>query len=143
MSKSLNKVMLIGNVGVDPKIITTAVSKIASFTLATTEKVKTQAGEIEDKTEWHKITCFGKLADIIEMYVKKGAKLYIAGSLRTSKWQTSDGSNRYTTEIIGKEMIMLDKLDKKENTEDAFDANSFSMDLPENKFLNKEEDIPF
>ena len=108
MAYSLNRVELIGNLGADPDMRSLpSGEQVASLSLATTEKFKTRDGEQKEHTEWHKISAFGKLADIIGQYVHKGDKLFIAGTLRTRKWQAQDGSDRYSTEIRANEMIML------------------------------------
>jgi single-strand DNA-binding protein len=109
MSKSLNKVMLIGNVGNAPETKTTSNGKyFSTFSLATSISWKDkETNEKKEATEWHKISAFGKLAEIIDRYVQKGDKIYIDGSLKTSKWEDSDGVLKYRTEIIANNMIML------------------------------------
>lgn len=105
---SLNKVMLIGNLGKDPEVrYTTSGQAVASFSLATTEKYKNKSGEWEEKTEWHNIVLWGKLAEIAKDYLSKGKTAYIEGRLQTRKWQDKDGRDRYTTEIVGDRMQML------------------------------------
>lgn len=103
---SLNKVMLIGNVGKDPEIRYLAGngqngsnSKVATFTLATTERFRDRNGNPQERTEWHNIVAWRNNADIIEKYVKKGTQLYIEGKLRTRDWTDQNGNKRYTTEI--------------------------------------------
>jgi single-strand DNA-binding protein len=112
---SLNKVTLIGNLGKDPDIrFMPDGARVASFSLATTESWKDKVtGEKKDKTEWHKVAVFNdKLAEIVEKYVRKGAKLYIEGQLQTRKWTDQSGMDRYTTEIVvGRfrgEIVLLD-----------------------------------
>ena len=103
MAGSINKVILIGNVGKKPEIRrTTAGDPVASFSLATTENWNDRnSGERKEKTEWHNIVVFNKgLVKVIENYVEKGTKLYIEGQLQTRKWQDKDGNDRYTTEIV-------------------------------------------
>jgi len=106
----INKVILIGNVGNEPEIKATKEGKtIANLSLATSETWKDkQTGQKQEKTEWHRVVFFGRLAEIVEEYVGKGSKLYVEGSLRTRKWQDNNGQDRYTTEIKGSEMQMLD-----------------------------------
>ncbi len=105
---SLNKVMLIGNLGKDPEVrYTTSGTAVASFSLATSEKFKNKNGEWEEKTEWHNITLWGRLAEIAGEYLAKGKTVYIEGRLQTRKWQDRDGRDRYTTEIVGEKMQML------------------------------------
>ena len=103
MAGSVNKVILIGNVGKDPEIRhTQAGAKIASMSIATSESWKDkQSGEKREKTEWHRISIFDeKLAEIVEKYVKKGSKVYVEGSLQTRKWTGNDGVEKYTTEVV-------------------------------------------
>jgi len=105
---SLNKVMLIGNLGKDPEVRYTAGgTAVASFSLATSEKFKGKTGEWEEKTEWHNITLWARLAEIAGEYLSKGKTVYIEGRLQTRKWQDKDGKDRYTTEIVGEKMQML------------------------------------
>lgn len=105
---SLNKVMLIGNLGKDPELRYTASgTAVASFSLATSERFKNRNGEWEDKTEWHNVVLWGKLAEIAGEYLAKGKTAYIEGRLQTRKWQDRDGKDRYTTEVVGDKMQML------------------------------------
>ena len=105
---SLNKVMLIGNTGRDPEVRYTADGgAIANLSLATTETWKDKAGEKQEKTEWHRVVMFGKLAEITGEYVKKGMQIYVEGRLQTRKWQDKDGQDKYTTEIVADTMKML------------------------------------
>lgn len=114
---SLNKVMLIGNVGKDPEIRYFEnnsqnggnAPKVASFTLATTERFRDRNGETRENTEWHNIVAWRQLADICEKYVKKGTQVYIEGRLRTRSWDDQNGNKRYTTEIIADNMQLLGK----------------------------------
>jgi single-strand DNA-binding protein len=105
---SLNKVMLIGNLGKDPEVRYTAGgTAVASFSLATSEKFKNKSGEFEEKTEWHNVTLWARLAEIAGEYLAKGKTVYIEGRLQTRKWQDRDGKDRYTTEVVGEKMQML------------------------------------
>lgn len=105
---SLNKVMLIGNLGKDPEVRYTASGQaVASFSLATSEKFKAKSGDWEERTEWHNITLWGKLAEIAGEYLSKGKTVYIEGRLQTRKWQDKSGNDRYTTDIVGDKMQML------------------------------------
>jgi len=112
---SVNKVILIGNLGKDPEIRTTGDgTKVASFTLATSENWKDRtSGERKERTEWHRIVIFNdRLVDVVERFVKKGSKLYIEGALQTRKWTDNTGQERYTTEVVLQkfrgELTMLD-----------------------------------
>lgn len=111
MSRGVNKVILIGNIGRDPEVrYTTSGAAVVTLALATSESWKNkQTGDQEVQTEWHRVVFFNKLAEIAQEYLRKGSKLYIEGSLRTRKWQDANGQDRYTTEIIGNNMEMLDK----------------------------------
>ena len=105
---SLNKVMLIGNLGKDPEVrYTTSGTAVASFSVATTDKIKNKSGEWEERTEWHNVTLWARLAEIAGEYLSKGKTVYIEGRLQTRKWQDKDGRDRYTTEIVGEKMQML------------------------------------
>lgn len=111
---SVNKVILVGNVGQDPKIVQTQNgTTIANLSVATSESWRDKnTGERREKTEWHRVSIFGKLAEIVSEYVHKGSKLYLEGQLQTRKWQDQQGQDRYTTEVVlqgyGGRMVMLD-----------------------------------
>ena len=109
-AKGVNKAIIVGNLGKDPEMRYAASgASIANITVATSESWKDkQSGEKKEKTEWHKVTFFGKLAEIVGEYLHKGSKVYIEGRLETNKWQDKDGADRYTTSIIAKEMQKLD-----------------------------------
>lgn len=110
MSRGINKVILIGNLGNDPEIrYTPSGSAVANVSLATSEVWRDkQSGELQERTEWHKVVFFNRLAEIVGEYLHKGSKIYVEGSLRTRKWQDKNGVDRYTTEIIANEMHILD-----------------------------------
>ena len=110
MARGVNKVILIGNLGNDPEVrYTPGGSAVASVSLATSETWRDkQSGELQDRTEWHRVVFFNRLAEIVGEYLHKGSKIYVDGSLRTRKWQDKSGAERYTTEIIANEMHMLD-----------------------------------
>ena len=110
MSKGVNKVILIGNLGDDPETkYTQSGSAVTNIRLATSESWKDKAtGQNQERTEWHRVCFFGKLAEIAGQYLKKGSKVYIEGSIHTRKWQGQGGQDRYTTEIKAREMQMLD-----------------------------------
>lgn len=104
----INKAILIGNLGNDPEIrYTQAGTAVASFTMATAEKWKDQNGEWQERTEWHRIVCWGKLADTCGEHLQKGSKIYLEGKIQTRKWQDQNGNDRYTTEIVGREIKFL------------------------------------
>ncbi len=109
-SRGVNKVILIGNLGRDPETrYTTGGSPVTNISVATSETWKDKnTGEMQERTEWHRVVFFNRLAEIAGQYLRKGSKVYIEGSLRTRKWQGQDGQERYTTEIVANEMQMLD-----------------------------------
>ncbi len=110
MARGVNKVILIGNLGNDPEIrYTPSGSAVANLSLATSETWRDkQSGELQDRTEWHRLVFFNRLAEIVGEYLRKGSKIYVEGTLRTRKWQDKNGIDRFTTEIIASEMHMLD-----------------------------------
>ena len=110
MARGVNKVILIGNLGRDPEVrYSPNGGAIANITLATSESWKDKnTGEQVDKTEWHRVVFFRRLAEIVGEYLKKGSKVYIEGKLQTRKWQDKEGNDRYTTEVVANEMQMLD-----------------------------------
>ena len=107
---SFNKVILIGNVGKDPEVrhLETGTA-VSSFTLATTERYRNRAGELQDQTEWHNIVCWRNLAELSEKYIKKGAQIFVEGKIRTRSWQDQTGAKRYTTEIVADNIRLLDR----------------------------------
>jgi single-strand DNA-binding protein len=108
MSRSLNKVMLIGNVGDEPEIRTTGGgTKMAKLRLATSKQWNDRNGQKQEKTEWHRLTAWERLADLIEQYVHKGDRLYVEGSIEYSQTEDESGKPRYWTDIIIREMVML------------------------------------
>ena len=110
MASGVNKAIILGNVGQDPEIkYATNGNAIANISIATSESWKDkQTGQKHEKTEWHKVSAFGRLAEIIGEYVKKGSKVYIEGKIQTRKWQDKNGEDRYTTEIVANELQLLD-----------------------------------
>lgn len=112
MSRGINKVILIGNLGQDPELrYMPQGGAVANFTIATSESWTDKAtNEKKEQTEWHRIVIYQRLAEIAGEYLRKGSKVYIEGKLKTRKWQDKDGSDRYTTEIVANELQMLDSL---------------------------------
>ncbi|WP_111658231.1 single-stranded DNA-binding protein [Isoalcanivorax indicus] len=110
MARGVNKVILIGNLGADPETrFMPSGGAVTNINLATSESWKDRnTGQMQERTEWHRVVFFNKLAEIAGEYLKKGGKVYIEGSLRTRKWQGQDGQDRYTTEVVASEMQMLD-----------------------------------
>ena len=109
MARGVNKVIVVGNLGQDPETrYIPSGSAVTNLRIATNESWKDkQTGEQKDRTEWHSVAMFGRLAEIAAEYLRKGSQVYIEGKLRTRKWQDKDGNDRYTTEIIADEMQML------------------------------------
>lgn len=110
---SLNKAMLIGNVGKDPEVRyldgNSGQAKVATFTLATTERYRDRNGETRENTEWHNIVAWRNAADVVEKFVRKGTQLYIEGRIRTRSWDDQNGNKRYTTEIMADTLQLLGK----------------------------------
>ena len=145
MAGSLNKVMLIGNVGKDPEIRRTQDGKaIANLSLATSESWKDKAtGERKEKTEWHRVSCFNDgITKVIEAYVRKGSKIYIEGALQTRKWTDKDGVEKYSTEIVlqgfNSQLTMLDGRPQNGN-EDAGPPQR----KPSMASVDMDDEIPF
>ena len=110
MARGINKVILVGNVGIDPDVrYLPNGNAVTTLSLATSETWKDKVtGEKQERTEWHRVVCFNRLGEIAGEYVRKGSKLYIEGSLRTRKWQDQQGQDKYTTEIIASDLQLLD-----------------------------------
>lgn len=108
-TRGVNKVILIGNLGADPEVrYTPSGEAVATLRIATSETWKDkQTGQTQERTEWHRVVLFGKLAEIAGEYLRKGRQVYIEGALRTRKWQGQDGQDRYTTEIVAREMQLI------------------------------------
>ncbi|MBF0475341.1 MAG: single-stranded DNA-binding protein [Deltaproteobacteria bacterium] len=109
MARSLNKVMIIGRLGKDPEVrYTTAGQTVATFSVATDESWTNKEGQREEKTEWHRIVAWGKLGEICGKYLTKGKLVYLEGKLQTRDWMDQNNVKRYTTEIVARDMVMLD-----------------------------------
>jgi len=149
---SVNKVILVGNLGRDPEVrYMPSGDAIANLSVATTETWKDKAGEKQEATEWHRVVFFGKQAEICGQYLKKGSQIYVEGSLRTRKWQDKDGQDRYTTEIRGDRMQMLggrpgggtaDFNDTRDETRRAADVGGSGM-RQGSGLDDLDDDIPF
>lgn len=129
-SRGINKVILIGNLGADPEIrYFPSGDAVANFNIATSESWKDKTtGEPQERTEWHRIVIFGKLAEIAKQYLHKGSKVYIEGKLRTRKWQGQDGQDRYTTEVIVDLSGSMQMLDSR--PADASSGNDWQASSP-------------
>lgn len=110
MARGVNKVIIVGNLGNDPEVrYLPSGGAVANISVATSESWKDkQTGQTQERTEWHRIVLFNRLGEIAGQYLRKGAKVYLEGSLRTRKWQDANGQDKYTTEIVGNELQMLD-----------------------------------
>lgn len=110
MARGINKVILIGNLGADPEVrYLPSGGAVTNVRLATTENWKDkETGAVQEQTEWHRVVFFNRLAEIAGEYLRKGSKIYVEGQIRTRKWQDQGGQERYTTEIVGRELQMLD-----------------------------------
>ncbi len=148
MAGSINKVILVGNLGKDPEVKHSQDgNKIVTFNVATSETWKDKSGEKKDRTEWHRVVIFSPgLADVAEKYLKKGSKVYVEGQLRTRKWQDASGADKYSTEVVlsgfNAYMIMLDKtsggdFDSSESvgSDAGWDNSDASVDI--------DDEIPF
>lgn len=142
MARGVNKVILIGNLGNDPEVrYTPNGSAIANISLATSEIWKDkQTGDNQERTEWHRVVFFNRLAEIVGEFLKKGAKIFVEGSLRTRKWQDKNGMDRYTTEIIASNMQILDS--RQAGSAD-YSNNSSSSHEPMTTVDDFDDDIPF
>lgn len=151
MARGVNKVILIGNLGNDPEVrYTPNGNAVANVTLATSMAWRDkQSGDMQERTEWHRVAFFNRLAEIVGEYLRKGSKIYVEGSLRTRKWQDKTGVDRYTTEIIANEMHMLDGRGANANypTSAADGASAGSSAAPQPATISEaadfDDDIPF
>lgn len=109
MTRGVNKVILIGNLGSDPKMrsMEGRGQLIANFSVATSESYRDKSGQNVERTEWHRVVCYGKLAEIVQKYVKKGGRVYIEGKLKTAKWKDKNGVERESVDIVCNELQML------------------------------------
>ena len=150
---SVNKVILVGNLGKDPETRYMSNGEaVTNITLATTDTWKDKNGEKQEKTEWHRVTFYRKLAEIAGEYLKKGRPVYVEGRLETRKWTDKSGADRYTTEIIANEMKMLgsrsgsgsfDGPDSNENASSSSSSNKPSAAKNNGGFDDMDDDIPF
>lgn len=148
---SVNKVIVVGNLGKDPETRFMPDGKaVCNFSVATTDKWKDKAtGESKEATEWHRISSFGRLAEICGEYLKKGSQVYVEGKLRTRKWQDKEGQDRYSTEIIADAMQMLGSRsgmgggEPRETREAPAGGESRPAKKPAGQFQDMDDDIPF
>jgi len=153
---SVNKVILLGNLGRDPELrFMPNGDAVCNFSIATTDSWKDKAGEKQERTEWHNIVMYRKLAEIAGEYLKKGSSIYVEGRLQTRKWQTKEGQDRYTTEVIADSMQMLGGRSNASQSDKSADENFTQSSSPVNNQANTsnessptsfdefEDDIPF
>ena len=143
---SVNKVILVGNVGKDPEVkhLENDLS-LARFPMATSERFKNRQGERTERTEWHNIVVWRGLAKVVEDYVKKGSQLYIEGRIQTRKYQDRDGNDRYATEIVADNMQMLDRKGSGDSSPSTASASAAQEPAPSPDYPSQpdEEDLPF
>lgn len=136
MAKDLNKVLLIGRLGQDPELkYTQSGIAVVKFTLATNQQWKDQDGNTQDKTEWHNVVAWRRLAEICAEYLKKGSKVYLEGALSTSSWEDENKKKHYRTEVVLNDMIMLDSKGASDSS-----VNTVTDSTPSE---TKEDDLPF
>ena len=137
---SVNKVILVGNLGRDPELrYTPQGTAVANFTMATTERWSDPSGEKKEKTEWHRIVAWGKQAEIVGEYLKKGKQVYVEGSLQTREWTDREGNKRYTTEVRAQRVQMLGRADDRAAMAPAAHGEA----VAENEGTFEGDDIPF
>lgn len=137
----LNKVIIIGNLGADPELrYTNTGTAVATFNVATTERWKGQDGKAQEATEWHKIIAWGKLAEICNQYLQKGSRIYLEGKLQTRKWQDREGTERFITEVIARDMKMLDSRNAAPSTQQNNQGQAFN---PQPQRMVPEGHVPF
>lgn len=146
---SLNKAMIIGRLGQDPEVrYTQSNTAVATLNIATSERYKDSNGEYQERTEWHRVVAWGRLAEICQQYLNKGSQVYIEGPIQTRQWEDKEGQKRYTTEIKALQMIMLDsKGSGGTNAPSGGDQNSSkpmssNVELGSN-FDDMDDDLPF
>ena len=145
MPKSVNKVILVGNVGQDPEVkYTPSGTPVAKFTLATNERFKDRSEEWQERTEWHNVVAWQRLAEITGEYIKKGTKLYIEGKLQTSSWEDrQSGSKRYRTEVVARDIVLLGARDDEDETDRTRGNGRERKEAHEPSSEITDEDIPF
>lgn len=151
MSRSLNKAQIIGNLGADPEIrSTTSGVRVATLSVATSRSWTDRSGERQERTEWHRVVCWDKLAEICERYLKRGDRVYIEGRIEYRQWEGQDGQTKYTTEIRAREMIMLGGSGDGGGSSRSRDDSYASVPSSEQDFsdfsddsLAGEDDLPF
>jgi single-strand DNA-binding protein len=153
---SLNKAMVIGRLGADPDVrYTQSNTAVANMSVATTERYKDRNGELQENTEWHRIVCWGRLAEICQQYLKKGSLAYFEGPIQTREWEDKEGQKRYTTEIKALTMQILDSrssdqggggggrpAQQNQNSNNNAPSKPASMEI-DDSFDDMDDDLPF
>ena len=146
-SRGINKVILIGNVGQDPEVRhMPSGGAVVNLSVATSESWKDkETGENQDRTEWHRVVFYQRLAEIAGQYVRKGSRVYVEGKLRTRKWEDREGQERYTTEIVGDQMQMLDSRSEMQESSAQMTSSTSAPSAPSAAPQTSvdDEDIPF
>jgi single-strand DNA-binding protein len=147
MPKSVNKVILVGNVGKDPEVrYSQSGTPVANFSLATNERFKDRSGEWQDRTEWHSIVAWQRLAEIVGEYVAKGSKVYVEGKLQTASWEDrQSGERKYRTEIVARDLLLLGPRENSGGAHQGPTQNENNEDQPSHAVSGEivDEDIPF
>ena len=143
MARGVNKVIIVGNLGADPDAKSMpSGNMVANFSVATTESWNDRdTGERQEKTEWHRVVFFGRIAEIADQYLKKGSQVYVEGKLQTRKWEDRDGNERWTTEIVGSQLEMLgDRMSSGSRQSNNMDQSTSKSNFSDDEF---DDDIPF
>lgn len=142
---SVNKVLLLGQVGRDPEVKEIGGAKYATFSLATSESYKDKNGERQTNTEWHTIVCWRNTAEVVEKYVKKGSQLFIEGRLRTRSWDDNEGKKRYVTEVVADNVQFTGKKESSEQkpAQPTYQNNYGSTPMPMDDDLPEGDGLPF
>ncbi len=153
MARGVNKAIILGSLGQDPDIrYTAAGATVANISIATNEQWKDkESGEMQERTEWHRVVFFGRLAEIVGEYLRRGSQVYVEGRIQTRKWQDKEGHDRYTTEIVASEMQMLgsksggstESFDQTPKAEQSTSTTSSPTDSSNQSNNDFDDDIPF
>lgn len=135
---SLNKIQIIGNLGDDPKLSTVGENTVANFSVATNEKWKDKQGNPQERTEWHRVAVWGKLAELCGQYLHKGSQAYVEGKTQTRKYQAKDGTDRYSTDVVAHTVTFLDPPPQRQQAQQQSQASAFEHGSP-----MQQGDVPF
>ncbi|MCS7082568.1 MAG: single-stranded DNA-binding protein [Bacteroidetes bacterium] len=144
MPRSLNKVMIIGNLGADPELrYTPQGTAVCTIRVATNEVFKDSSGQLQERTEWHSVVLWGRQAEIAAEYLRKGRKVFIEGSLQTRSWEDQAGNRRYATEIRARELILLDSRESPSEAGEVGRTGSFPSEPPTDFSVEEDDGLPF